>query len=301
MRLRNLGKLAARFAAALLAGALAASTPAQEESVLDQPIEKEGWPTEIARRPLTLARDMLEVVVPLDVTLTARRAGEPVFLAPSLYYGVTDALTLGLRHFDGLCLSGSAHGCRKTYQDLGIDALWRLRHESGSDLAVAASLDASPISDPFTLSGEVRLIGRIGGPIALALAPTLNFGLNERNNSALVKATALAFPLSTYPFGWVELSSGNREFLSIPVSIILQLTPRIAVSVAGALDGPLDPPVGDFGDFYRVPVGVAVIASPSNRFDAGASFTLLNLLGKQLPGGEPADQRGLQIFAALRI
>ena len=292
------GRLAAAFAAGLLAAALARA--AEEESVLDQPMEKEGWPTEVTRRPLTLARDMLEVMVPLDVTLSARRAGEPVFLAPSLYYGVTDAFTLGLRHFVGFCLSGSAHGCRKTYQDLGLDALWRIRHESGSDLAVAASLDASPISDPFTLSGEVRLVGRFGSPIALAFAPTLNFGLNERD-AAVVKATPLAFPFATYPFGWVELSAGNREFLSLPVAIILQLTPAVAVSVAGALDGPLDPPTGSFGDFYRIPVGVAIVASPSNRFDAGASFTLLNLLGKQAPGGEPADQRGLQIFAALRI
>src|SRR5512141_1079417 len=110
-------RLAAAFAAGLLAAALARA--ADEESVLDQPIEKEGWPTEVTRRPLTLARNMLEVMVPLDVTLSARRAGEPVFLAPSLYYGVTDAFTLGLRQFVGFCLSGSAHGCRKAYQDLG--------------------------------------------------------------------------------------------------------------------------------------------------------------------------------------
>lgn len=292
-------RLAAALGAALFAsvGARAAES---EGSVLDQPVEKEGWPTEITHRPLTLARGMLEVMVPLDVTLSARRAGEPVFLAPSLYYGVTDALTLGLRHFAGLCVSGSAHGCRKTYQDLGLDALWRLRHEIGSDLAVGASLNASPLSDPFALSGEVRLVARFGTPIALAFAPALSFGLNERD-APIVKQTALAFPLATYPFGWLEASAGNREFLSLPAAVILQLTPAVAFSVAGALDGPLDPPTGSFGDFYRIPVGVAIVASPSNRFDAGASFTLLNLLGKQAPGGEPVDQRGLQIFAALRM
>jgi len=292
-------KLGAAAAAGLLAGFLSAPAGAQE-SVLDRPIEKEGWPTEIIRRPLTLARGMLELVVPLDVTLSARRAGEPVFLAPSLYYGVTDELTLGVRHFLGLCLSGSAHGCPKTYNDVGLEAIWRLRHEAGSDLAVAAALDASPISDPFTLSGEVRLIGRFGSPISLALAPALNFGFNERD-APLVKATAMAFPLATYPFGWVELSAGNREFLSLPVALTFQVTPVLAVSLAGALDGPLDPPTGDFGDFYRIPIGMAVVVSPTNLFDAGASFTFLNLLGKQLPGGDAADQRGLQIFAALRI
>ncbi len=292
-------KLEAALAAGFLAGFLSAPAAAQE-SVLDRPIEKEGWPAEFTRRPLTLARDMLELMVPLDVTLSARRAGEPVFLAPSLYYGVTDALTLGVRHFLGLCLSGSAHGCPKTYNDVGLDALWRLVHEAGSELAVGASLDASPISDPFTLSGEVRIVGRFGNPIALALAPSLNFGLNQRN-APIVKATAMAFPLATYPFGWVELSAGNREFLSLPVALTLQLTPVLAVSVASALDGPLDPPTGDFGDFYRIPVGAAVVVSPTNAFDAGLSFTLLNLFGKQLPGGDAADQRGLQIFAALRI
>jgi hypothetical protein len=292
-------KLEAAIAAGLLAGSLAAPASAQE-SVLDRPIDKEGWPTEITRRPLTLARDMLEVMVPLDVTLSLRRAGEPVFLAPSVYYGVTDALTLGIRHFLGLCLSGSDHGCPKTYNDVSLDAIWRVRHESGSDLAMAASLNASPISDPFTLSGEVRLIGRFGGPIALALAPAINFGLNERD-TPLVKATAMAFPLATFPFGWVEFSAGNREFLSVPAVITFQLTPALAVSVAGALDGPLNPPAGDFGDFYRIPIGLAVIASPTNMIDAGASFTFLNLFGKQPLGAEAVDQRGLQVFAALRI
>jgi hypothetical protein len=296
MRCRKLGAV---LAAGLLAASLSHPVSAQE-SVLDRPIEKEGWPSEITRRPLTLARDMLELNVPLDVTLSAGRVGQPTFFAPSLYYGVTDALTVGVRHFLGLCLSGSAHGCPKTYNDLGLDALWRLRHEAGSDLAVGASLDASPISDPFTLSGEVRLVGRIGSPIALAVAPTLNFGLNERS-AQLVKATAMAFPLATYPFGWVELSAGNREFLSFPVALTLQLTPVLAVSLAGALDGPLDPPTGDFGDFYRIPIGAAVVVSPTNLCDLGASFTFLNLLGKQLPRGDGADQRGLQIFAALRI
>jgi hypothetical protein len=111
----------------------------------------------------------------------------------------------------------------------------------------------------------------------------------------------MAFPLATFPFGWVEFSAGNREFLSVPAVITFQLTPAVAVSVAGALDGPLNPPAGDFGDFYRIPIGLAVIASPTSMIDAGASFTFLNLFGKQPIGAEAVDQRGLQVFAALRI
>lgn len=289
-----------RAAAGLLAVSLAG--PASAQSVLDQPIEKEGWPVEVTRRPLTLAPGMLEVAVPVNVNMSADRSGKPVFVSPSVHYGVTDVLTVGLRHFLGVCLSGVADGCPKVYNDLGVDAIWGVYHGPLSDLALGVALDAAPLTDPFTLSGEVRIIARFGGgPLALVVAPALDFGITQRDGNTF-KTAPLALPLATYPYGWVQFSGpGNKELLSVPASLQVQATPNVVLALSGALDGPLDPATGRFGDFYAIPIGAALVLSPSNMLDVGASFTFLNLIGKQAPGADASDLRGLQIFAAFRM
>ena len=153
-----------------LAALLAVGSPAAggaQESVLDRPIEKEGWPAEITRRPLTLAESMFEVTVPLGIGLSRDRGGKPVTLSPSIYYGVSDGLTVGLRHFAGLCLSGTPD-CPRVYEDLSVDTLWRLWRGVSTDLALGVALNASPITDPLALSAEARLLGRFrAGPAAL--------------------------------------------------------------------------------------------------------------------------------------
>ncbi len=286
----------------LVAAVLGASPRASaEESVLDEPIEKEGWPTEIVRRPLTLAEDMLEIVAPANVNVSTGRVADPVYLSPSVYYGVSDGLTVGVRHLLGLCVTDKG-GCPKVYNDVGLDTLWRLRHLAGADLALGVALDAAPIADPFTLAGEVRLVARwAGGPFAFAIAPTLNFGLTQRDSDRVRKRVAVAFPLATYPFGWVQDTPGNKEFVSVPASLQIQVLPPIAVVFGMALSGPLDPPAGDFGDLYTIPVGVAAIASPTHMIDLGASLTFGNLLGRRIPNTDRADPRGMQVFAAIRL
>jgi hypothetical protein len=242
---------------------------------------------------------MLEVMAPVGVNVSKDQGGQPVFLAPSIYYGVTQSFTLGIRHALGICLNGTDNGCPDVYNDVGLDGLWRLAHGDVGDAAFGASLLATSLSDPFALAGEVRLLVRFGGPLALALAPSFRFGITERDSAA--KASAIAFPLTTYPFGWVEFGTSNREYMSIPVSFTGQLGQHAAFSLAAALDAPLDPPTGDFGDFYRIPVGAALILTPVRSIDVGASLTFLNLLGKSVPNASRWDARGLQIFAAFRI
>ncbi len=273
-----------------------------EESVLDLPVEKEGWPTELVHRPLTLAKDMLEVAVPVNIDWSKDRFGKPVFVSPSVYYGVADGVTVGIRHFLGLCLSGSSNGCPNTYNDVSLDSIWRLARSSaagGLDLALGAALNAAPLTDPFTLSVEGRIIAKWAvGPLALALAPAFNVGITERDTSA--KTAPLAFPLATYPFGWVQGSAGNKEFMSIPATVQVQIVPQLAVSLAAALDGPLDPAVGNFSDYVTIPVGAVVAFTPVHDVDVGVSFTFLNLLGKRPLRVDALDNRGLQVFAAFR-
>ncbi len=294
-----------RFAlAALLAAALPAAGGAQE-SVLDRPIEKEGWPIEVTRRPLTLAESMIEVTVPVGIGISKDRNGKPITLSPSIYYGVSDGLTVGIRHFAGLCFSGTPD-CSRVYEDVSVDTLWRLWRGVSTDLALGVALNASPITDPLALSGEARLLGRFrAGPAALMVAPTFEVGITNRDTIA-VRTAPLAFPLATVPFGYFhgyvqEQRLGNRELIRVPVSLAVQATPALALALGASLDGPLSPPVGSFSDLYTIPVGVVLVFSPSNMLDLGASLTFLNLLGNQRAGVDRTDLRAMQAFVSVRL
>jgi hypothetical protein len=287
-----------RAAAAALLAALPAAALAQE-SVLDRPVEKEGWPSEITRRPLTLAAGMLEVTVPLGLGLSKNLAGKPIFFAPSAYYGVSDALTVGIRHFQGLCVSGGPE-CPKVYADLSVDSLWRVWRGPSTDVAVGVALNASPITDPFALSAEGRVVARLrGGPASLTAAPALEVGLTNRD-AAVSRTEPLAFPLATTTFGFFQTAPGNRELLRIPVTLAVQATPDLVLAVAASLDGPLDPPVGSFSDDYRIPLGAALVLS-ADMLDLGVSFTFLNLLGRQTGQLDRTDLRGMQVFLSYRL
>lgn len=285
-----------RAAAALLTAVAAAAALAQE-SVLDRPIEKEGWPAEITRRPLTLADGMLEVTVPLGIGLSKDRAGKPIFFTPSVYYGVTDTLTLGIRHFQGLCVSGGPD-CPKVYNDLSVDSLWRVWRGGSTDVAVGVALNLSPVTDPFALAAEARVVARLrGGPASLTVAPALEVGITNRDAA---RTEPLAFPLATTTFGFFQTVPNGREMLRVPATLAVQATPSLALAVATSLDGPLDPPTGGFWDYYRIPLGVGLVLFV-DKVDLGASFTFLNLLGKQTGQLDRTDIRGMQVFVTYRM
>ena len=301
------GRLVRAVAAAFGAAAVAAA--AAQESVLDQPPDRESWPTEITRRPLTLAPGMVEAHVPVHVLASSERFGEPVSIAPSVYYGAAERVTVGLRHFRGLCITGKSNGCPEVYDDVSVDSIWGLTR----DVALGLALNAGPL-DPFALAVEGRVVARLAsGPVALTIAPSLNVGITERETRLLARITdggalllfvrpkplPLAFPLATTTWGFFQQEPGNKEFLAVPVSLTVEAVPKVAVSLASALDGPLESsafPGTGFGDLYTIPLGAAVIATPDRGFDLGASFTFLNLFGRN--GGSEA--RALQLFATYR-
>jgi len=278
----------------------------EEEGVLDRPPDPEAWPTELTRRPLTLAAGMPELTVPADVNASQNRFAKPVSLAPSLYYGVSSALAIGVRHAVGLCLSGADDGCRKTYDDVTLDTVWAFRR----DLAVGLAVTASPVSDPaFALSGEARFVARWAqGPVALAVAPTLSVGFSERDTPGIVKTLPITFPLASYGYGFYQQVAGNKEYLIVPFSLTAQAIPEVALSVGSAVHGPLytASPVtaggtrtvsGDFSDAYQIPLAAAVVIVPDRHVDLGASFTFLNLFGRN----GTSDAKAMQVFASLRL
>jgi hypothetical protein len=254
------------------------------------------YPILLAARPLTLPHGVLEISAPLGVSLSSGAGGEPTFLNPSIAYGVSDQLTVGIRHLLGLCFSGTDGNCPEFYNDLGLTALYSLIRAGRLHVAAGAALDFAPIVDPATASGEIRLpIKFSSGLIALVLSPTLNFGLNERDDG--LKRYGVAFNVGTYDVIIPAEAVPNREVLRIPLTLQMQLERGPAFLAGASVDGELDPLVGNFSDVYRIPVMFGLLFSPTRFLDLGAALTFPDLLGQDAT----ADDRFLSAFAALRI
>lgn len=299
-----------RLCAALVA---VLSTLGVARAQSDRPLlaeRRSEWPTEITRRPLTLAAGMVEVALPVNLDVSRGADAEVALVNPSLYFGATDRWMIGVRHLAGVCLGrdlddlGDAidgepePGCRDRYNDVSVDSVFSLGRGGGLDLAIGLSVNVAPL-DPAAWSGEARLIARAGGgAFALTVAPTVNFGLNDRDVAGgREKWSAGSFNLGTYNLLRPVADAENKEFLVVPATLQLQLGPILAVAAGMSLEGPLNPSDGSFGDFYRIPVQGAAIVTPIPWIDVGAALTFHNLLGKN----DSADFRALTLFAAFRI
>jgi hypothetical protein len=219
---------------------------------------------------------------------------------------VSDKLTVGVRHFLGLCVSGRANGCSKVYNDVGVDTIWSLGQSDTWDFALGAALNATDF-DPFTLNAEGRVAARWRMyPFAVTLAPQLNVGLNERDTG---RAEIVGGGGAAGGAGATALP--NREVLTIPLTLQVQATRQVAVSVGAAISGPLSG-VGvrdgfggelGFGDLYRIPVTLGVDCALTNMLDLGAAFNFGNVFGANSDAGSRNrfDDRFGKVFARIRL
>jgi hypothetical protein len=298
-------RLGAALVAALLAhGALADSSE-------DQPLLKDkksinNWPTEISQRPLTLGAGMIELFVPGNVNLSKGSNGTPITLAPSLYFGITDHWMVGVRHTEGICVGGTSNGCAHVYNDVSADTVISFgRSRSGLEAGLGFALNYAPINSVSSTasttsgawSGEARFLLRAsGGALGLTLAPTINVGLNDRNNRT--KWTAGSFDIGgTYNQLHVVSTPENKEVLAVPATLQLQLASSLALVGGIALEGPINPVVGSFDKTYRIPIMGGAVVSPARWLDVGATINWPNLFGRSSTG----EVRSLGVFAAFRI
>lgn len=258
---------------------------------------KESWPLETIQRPLTLAAGMAELRGDtLRVGISGgdtRSAGEPIVLAPDLYYGVSDLLTIGLTHTNhatffppaGFCVSGTENGCPKVYNAIGAEAQYDLTRRSHLDLAVRAGVSAGRFSPDFAFGATAGVQVRFkGSRAAVVLDPNVYIGIIERD---------------TFPIGMEGAS--YPDYLFLPVQFQYQLNTQAMVFAMSGLNTPLK----DTGDFFQIPAGVGANFAVNNRMDAGLELQLANVAGKDI-GPEGAqiakfDERYLIARIAIRI
>jgi len=227
---------------------------------------KETWPLELVKRPITLAKGMIEVKVDVLVNASKGAFAKPFSVSPDILFGVSDKLTVGLTHQTGLCLAGKDNGCAKVYDDAAVEAIYAL---TTGQLNVGAHVGLEIVGfDPMTAGIDIGIKGRYeAGKIGVAFDPQLYFGLNKRDF--------------------------NKDQVTVPVQVAYQVTPKLAPFVITALLGNLD----SFGDTFAVPVGFGALFALSNKLDVGGQFVFTNLLGKN----SSADGRAIDLFVNFRL
>ena len=207
---------------------------------------------------LALPAGTLVIDAFLEANLSKTMAWKPVSLSPDVWYGATDELTLGLVHSsvgatgflggvgDSLCLTGSSNGCAHFYQDVGLDARYRLT----TPFVVDAGLFVRNF-DPFWLAAKVGVGGRwVFDKVVLEANPSLFFGFTHRS------------PL-------------NKDTFYLPLTASFEVVDKLDLSLQSGVQLQLE----QTSDNYRVPVSLAARYQINPRFGAGLAFTLPFLIG----------------------
>lgn len=199
-------------------------------------------------------------------------AGTPISIAPDLWYGASDKLTLGLVHssrgatgfltgfVNGLCFHGGdgggacAGGLGKIYTTVGAEGRIAI-HEGNFAVAVPVGLYASSFNPDIVLSAKVGLIGRWqSGPIALELQPSLFVGITQRQ----------------IDMGGTKVSN-NEDRLGLPLTVFYQLSPAFGLAAQTGVTMVVE----HAADTYQVPValGLAWWATPKLSVDLAFGLT----------------------------
>jgi hypothetical protein len=209
------------FVLLLLSHAGAAHAQSQSgEYTLGMP---ESDPTK-ERLRMTLPKGRVLVQGFIEMNLSTDLAFKPVSVAPDVWYGVLDELSVGLAHsanamngFYGgvgssLCLTGDENGCDGVYRTVGLLARYNLI-DTGMALAVNGGLLVSGL-DPFRFGIQLGVAGRWEyKPIAVVFQPSIYVGLTAREGEGETNI------------------GGNGELITLPVAALYDVMPALAVGL----------------------------------------------------------------------
>jgi hypothetical protein len=197
-----------------------------------------------------------------ETNLASGAAGKPISIAPDLWYGASDKLTLGLVHssrgatgfltgfVNGLCFRGGsgggacAGGLGSIYTTVGAEARIAVS-EGGFALAVPIGVYASAFKPDVVLSGKIGLIGRWqAGSIAVELQPTLFAGITQRKT--------------------------NEDRFGLPLTLFFKLSPAFALAAQTGITMVVE----HAKDTYQVPAALGLAWWVSPKLSVDAAFGL---------------------------
>jgi hypothetical protein len=225
---------------------------------------------------------MVHARVLLHVNASKDNFGDPVSLAPDLFYAVTDTVQIGLLHnrpmgFQtrpgaGICFTGTPN-CRKVYDNVGFDLMYGLAF-GDFHFSAHSSLYLTQISDPTLAMLTVGAAGKLHftDTVGLFFDPQIGIGLSNRDR-------------------------GNEEQLFVPLELQFQLAPSTSLKFLTGITGHFS----NLGDNYEIPVGIGAVYNVSTSMDLGLRFSFDNLLGAERTGVGRADVRSLALLLHIRF
>jgi outer membrane protein W len=280
--------------------ALAQDAPPDGESTPEAtPAPAPAAASAAAATPFTLAKGKILIAgSTVNFNLSADAVGEPISLAPSVWYGVQDKLTVGLTHDfgttpwtprpafrtftativippnppvtvtgsagAGICLTGEDSGCPHFYDNLGVDALYSLKTEKLT-LAAHPGLDIISL-DEFTLGLRIGALGRylVNDKISVTFDPRLGFGLTDRDF--------------------------NKEFIDVPVWAWYAVDQKISAYLHTGFNATFD----GFGDSLGIPLQIGANYKVNDKLTAGLDFGFTRI-------NDTADARVLGLRAVYAL
>lgn len=217
--------------------------------------------------PLVLPHGAIDARASVEVSLNARHVADPISLAPDVWYGVRDDVTIGvitsgdalprIQVGDGLC-----HGCARLYDNLGLDLRVRVSRQVAFESQVVLRS-----FDPWKPSWRPGLRVHVArGAFAVDVAPQLWLGL-------------------------ANVDRGNADELNVPLWGRLFFGPAEAwlfTGMRGELAG--------FGETYAIPIAVG-FAVDVHDTEIGAQAGLPELLGPQ----NQVKDRSMFVFVERRV
>jgi hypothetical protein len=221
---------------------------------------------------LTLPKGRVLLDAFLEINLSDQAAFKPISISPDVWYGATDELTVGLVHSsqgstgfiggvgDSLCLSGTDNGCVNVYNNVGIDARYKLQPGTASLSWVLEGGVYAVTTDPFAIAVKLGAAGRWhSGKLAIEAQPNVFIGITKRTT-----ATAGAGDVTT-----------NGEFLNVPVTGIYTVAPKIAVAAQLGVILPFE----NTGNFYQIPLSVGAHYTVNESLNVNLAYTLTAVAG----------------------
>ncbi len=214
------------------------------------------YPVEYTKRPQVVSEKMLQVRGDLYFNLSKDAFFEPVIIAPSVEYGVTDRFQLALRHETSFQFNGGDF-----YNGPGLEAKFEFLHEDTYSVAVFGGPYINKF-DPFLLQARAG--------IGLWTLPVDHFAVNT---SAYVGV------------GITNRETGNTttnpDVLVIKVQPSVTPTERLAIF----LDLGFYATFQSFSRSWGLATGIGAFYTVIDKLDLGADFTFPRIIGANDSGG----------------
>jgi hypothetical protein len=216
-------------------------------------------PDDIVARQVVLDPGQVEAQLSTEINFAANQIGDPTSVAPDVWWGATERLTVGVIHSNSsvdrieagasFCVSHGPNplGCDHWYHGSGVDARYRL--------------DAGPLA----VAPRVRLLVRETTP----WEPAVTLG-------ALARWSHDRFGITFDPYleiGLANRGNGNDDWLFLPITFAVQPTCRWAIELSTGWNSRL----ATARDGWHVPVELGTRARATDHLDLGAAFGITSL------------------------